>query len=89
MPENGKKKQKSPKKTQKRCILNTWPKGGQRRSTKMQLKNYKAYARSEAEAQSIVAQVNADNGKTLVSYRHLTYLPTLWQIEIQAEWSIA
>jgi hypothetical protein len=48
----------------------------------MQLKNYKAYARSEAEAQSIVAQVNADNGETLVSYRHLTYAPTLWEVVI-------
>ena len=63
--------------------------GGPQRRFKVNLGNYKAYASSEAEAQSIVAQVNSDNGKTLVSYRHLTYSPTLWQIEIQAEWSVA
>jgi hypothetical protein len=55
----------------------------------MKLENYKAYASSEAEAQSIVAQVNSDNGKTLVSYRHLTYSPTLWEILIHAEWKTA
>jgi hypothetical protein len=53
------------------------------------LENYKAYATSEAEAQTIVRQVNSDNGEKVVSYRQIPYSPTLWEVLIHAEWKTA
>jgi hypothetical protein len=51
----------------------------------MNLENYKAYARSEAEAQEIVRKMDSVNGKGSVSYRELPYSPGLFQITINLE----
>jgi hypothetical protein len=51
----------------------------------MNLENYKAYANSEAEAQEIVTQVNADNGVDLVTYANLSHSPSLWEITIHID----
>ena len=59
------------------------------RRYKVNLENYKAYATSEEEAQTIVRQVNSDNGEKVVSYRQIPYSPTLWEVLIHAEWKTA
>jgi hypothetical protein len=63
LPENGKKKQKSPKKPKKRCILITWPKGGQRRSTKM----------NKQQAVAVAKAMRLDGHNVQVAYETLTH----------------
>jgi hypothetical protein len=53
---------------------------------KMNLENYKPYARSEAEAQEIINKLKEANGRTIIfTYRQLPYAPSLWSININTK----
>lgn len=53
----------------------------------MNLENYKPYANSEADAQEIVRQMDADNFEGSASYKELAHAPGLWSISVTNGWA--